>query len=56
MDKAYYSAPPEYMTWTVWVRWDSRVVRSFNQRMEQIAFNDKLLPGRFTIQSQHFCV
>jgi len=53
VDKAYYSAPPEYMTRTVWVRWDSRVVRIFNRRMEQIAFHVKHEPGRFSTQSQH---
>ncbi len=53
VDKAYYSAPPEYLTRTVWVRWDSRVVRIFNHRMEQIAFHVKHEPGRFSTQSQH---
>ena len=53
VDKSYYSAPPEYLTRTVWVRWDSRVVRIFNRRMEQIAFHVKREPGRFSTQSQH---
>ncbi|MFV1968452.1 MAG: IS21 family transposase [Pirellulaceae bacterium] len=53
VDKAYYSAPPEYLTRTVWVRWDSRVVRIFNHRMEQIAFHVKHEPGRFSTQPQH---
>jgi len=53
VDKSYYSAPPEYLTRTVWVRWDSRVVRIFNRRMEQIAFHVKHEPGRFSTQSQH---
>jgi len=34
--KAYYSAPPEYLGRTVWVRWDARLVRLFNHRLEQI--------------------
>jgi len=53
VDKSYYSAPPEYLTRTVWVRWDSRVVRIFNGRMEQVAFHVKHEPGRFSTQSQH---
>ncbi len=53
VDKSYYSAPPEYLTRTVWVRWDSRVVRIFNRRMEQIAFHVKHEPGRFSTQSEH---
>ena len=53
VDKAYYSAPPEYLTHPVWVRWDSRTVRIFNLRMEQIAFHVKHEPGRFSTQPQH---
>jgi len=53
VDKAYYSAPPEYLTHQVWVRWDSRTVRIFNQRMEQIAFHVKHEPGRFSTQPLH---
>ena len=34
--KAYYSAPPEYLGRTVWVRWDARLVRIFNHRWEQV--------------------
>ncbi len=53
VDKAYYSAPPEYVSRTVWVRWDSRVVRVFNCRMEQIAVHVKHEPGRFSTLSPH---
>jgi len=53
VDKAYYSAPPEYLGREVWVRWDSRMVRLFNHRMEQIAFHVKHEPGRFSTQSRH---
>jgi len=53
VDKAYYSAPPEYLGRQVWVRWDSRIVRLFNHRMEQIAFHVKHEPGRFSTQAQH---
>ena len=34
VDKAYYSAPPEYLGHTVWVRYDTRLVRIFNLRFE----------------------
>ena len=37
--KAYYSAPPEYLGRRVWVRWDARTVRIFNQRFEQVALH-----------------
>lgn len=53
VDKAYYSVPPEYLGRQVWARWDSRVVRVFNQRFEQIAIHTKHEPGRFSTQSRH---
>ena len=53
IDKAYYSVPPEYLSRRVWARWDSRVVRVFNQRLEQIAFHIKREPGRFSTQDRH---
>jgi transposase len=45
---AYYAAPPEYLAREVWVRWDSRLVRIFNDRMEQIALHPRKEPGRFS--------
>lgn len=51
--KAYYSAPPEYLARTVWVRWDARLVRIFNQRFEQIALHVRHEKGRFSTQPQH---
>lgn len=53
VDKAYYSVPPEYLARRVWVRWDSRVVRVFNHRFEQIAIHAKHEPGRFSTQDPH---
>lgn len=53
VDKAYYSVPPEYLARPVWVRWDARVVRIFNQRLEQIALHVKHEPGRFSTHGQH---
>jgi hypothetical protein len=51
--KAYYSAPPEYLGRTVWVRWDVRLVRLFNHRMEPIAVHLRREPGRFSTHPQH---
>jgi transposase len=45
---ALYLVPPEYIRQTVWARWDSREVRIFNMRFEQIAIHPRLEPGRFT--------
>lgn len=53
VDKAYYSVPPEYLGREVWARWDSRLVRIFNSRFEQIAIHAKNEPGRFSTQNQH---
>ena len=53
VDKAYYSVPPEYLGHSVWVRWDSRVVRVFNHRFEQIAMHVKHEPGQFSTESRH---
>jgi transposase len=51
--KSFYSAPPEYLGDTVWVRWDARVVRIFNRRWEQIAVHVRREPGRFSTQREH---
>ena len=46
--KAYYEVAPEYIGQQVWVRWDSRCVRIFNDRMEQIRMHTRLEPGKFS--------
>jgi len=51
--KAYYSVPPEYVGRTVWVRWDSRIVRVFNDRFEQLAIHTRHEAGRFSTDSGH---
>jgi transposase len=53
VDKAYYSVPPEHMGRRVWVRWDARLVRILNDRMEPIAVHVKREPGRFSTQDEH---
>jgi transposase len=51
--RAYYSAPPEYVGRKVWVRWESRVVRLYNQRWEQIALHTRHEPGQFATDPNH---
>jgi transposase len=51
--KAYYSVPPEHLGREVWVRWDARLVRIFNQRFEQIAIHVRHEQGRFSTQAAH---
>jgi len=47
VEKAFYSVPPEYIGQCMWVRWDGREVRIFNQRWEQVALKIRLQPGQF---------
>jgi len=53
LQRAYYSVPPEYVGRQVWVRWESRLVRVFNQRREQIALHTRHEPGKFATDPQH---
>jgi transposase len=53
VDKAFYSAPPEYIGRRVWVRWDARLVRVFNDQWRQIALHAKCEPGRFHTDASH---
>jgi hypothetical protein len=51
--KSYYSVPPEYVTWDVWSRWDSHMVRVFNQQWEQIAVHARVEPGKYSTLRAH---
>lgn len=51
--KAYYSAPPEFVGRDVWVRWDSRLVRLFNDKWEQVAVHARAEPGKFSTDFNH---
>jgi transposase len=53
VERSYYSAPPEYLGHEVWVRWDSRLVRIFNHRFEQIEVHVKREPGQFSTKTEH---
>ena len=53
LKKAYYSVPPEYVGRLVWVRWELRLVRIFNHRMEPIALHTRSEPGRFCTDPAH---
>lgn len=53
VDRIYYSVPPEYVQRSVWARWDLRVVRIYNSRMEQIAMHVRGQVGRFSTDPAH---
>ena len=50
---AYYSVGPEYLGQSVWARWDGRMVRIFDQRMNSIAAHAQLAPGQFSTHRGH---
>jgi transposase len=51
--RAYYSVPPEYVSRQVWVRQESRLLRVYNTRREQIALHALAEPGKFTTDPVH---
>jgi transposase len=51
--RAYYAVPPEYLAREVWVRWDARLVRIFNDRMQQIAAHVRKEPGCFSTPPEY---
>lgn len=53
LKRAYYSVPPEYVGRQVWVRWEARLLRVFNQRREVIAVHALAEPGKFTTDPTH---
>lgn len=48
LEQAYYEAPAEYIGRQVWVRWDSKTVRIFDENMRQLSFHVRLEPGKFS--------
>ena len=53
VDRAFYSVPLEYLGREVWVRWDGRMVRIFNQRMTPITSHPQQAHGRFSTSPHH---
>ena len=51
--KAYYSVPPEYLGRSVWVRWDNRLVRIFDQHLQPITVHVRREPGHFSTERAH---
>ncbi len=51
--RAYYSVPPEYVGRQVWVRRETRLVRIYTPRREQIALHAGAEPGKFTTDPAH---
>ena len=51
--KAYYSVPAEFVGRQLWVRSESRLVRLFNLKMEQVGVHARAEAGRFTTDPDH---
>lgn len=51
--RAYYSVPPEYVGQSVWVRQETRLLRVYNTRREQIGLHALAEPGQFTTDPSH---
>lgn len=52
VEKAYYEVPEEYIQRDVWVRWDGRTVRIFNERFEQVKVHPAVEKGVFSYSDQ----
>lgn len=48
VERAYYAVAPEYIGARLWVRWDARTVRIYNQRWQQLQLYTRLAPGKFS--------
>jgi transposase len=53
VDKAYYSVPPEYLRHRLWARWDSRMVRIYDEQMKLICSHAAKPPGAFSTLGEH---
>lgn len=46
--RAYYQVPPEHIGRQLWVRWDGKMVRVFDEQMHAIVSHVRLEPGQFS--------
>jgi transposase len=45
---SYYEVPAQYIGQRVWVRWDAKMIRIFDQQMKPVTSHARLEPGKFT--------
>lgn len=53
VEHSYYSAPPEYLGHTVWVRWDARTVRFLDDSLRSITVHARTAKGKFSSKNEH---
>ena len=46
--RSFYSAPPEFLGRTVWVRYDSHLVRIFDRKMKEVRVHARVAVGKFS--------
>ena len=51
--RAHYSVPPEFVGRPLWVRAESRLVRIYTPKMDQVAVHARAEPGRFATDAEH---
>jgi transposase len=51
--KSYYSVPPEHLGRKMWVRYDSRLVRIYDDKMKLICMHATVTQGKFSTQPEH---
>jgi hypothetical protein len=51
--RAHYSVPPEFVGRQLWVRAESRLVRIYSAKMDQVAVHARVERGRFATDPEH---
>jgi transposase len=51
--RAHYSVPPEFVGRSLWVRAESRLVRIYSPKMDQVAVHARVERGRFATDPEH---
>jgi hypothetical protein len=53
VNRSFYSVPPEYLGRDVWIRYDSHLVRIFDENLRHIATHTIIERGRFQTNAAH---
>lgn len=46
--RSYYEVPSQFIRRQVWVRWDAKMVRIYDEQMRQVATHVRIEPGQFS--------
>ena len=53
VSRSYYSVPPEYLGAEVWAQWNEKLVRIYNNKLEEISIHVRVAPGKFNTNTVH---